>query len=450
MTTPTDQREWWPAPLADQPVAAQVTLPGSKSITNRALVLAALARTPSIICRPLIARDTELMMHGLEALGADIGIGERSNDILVVPKALRGPARVDVGNAGTVMRFLLPVAALADGDVEFDGDARSHERPLGPVIDALSSLGVVVDHGGRRALPLVVRGTGVVAADGAGDRVVQIDASASSQFVSALLLAAPRFAQPLVIRHVGTAVPSQPHIDMTIEMLRDCGVVVDSTRANEWRVEPTAFDGFELTVEPDLSNAAAFLAAAMVTAGTVTVDGWPARTTQAGDRLRYLFDAMGARCELSADGLTLHGPQRIAPIDVDLHDTGELAPVLAAVCARATGPSTLRGIAHLRLHETDRLAALARELSALGVHAKTRRGAVPGRAVARRTADDRLDVEPPRELLLIEQHTRSGIDTKKRPHAQSRCDRARDSVRRCQLRSSGACHLATPLPSANR
>ena len=366
MTTRSDQREWWPAPLADRPVAAFVTLPGSKSITNRALVLAALASSPSVIRRPLIARDTELMMHGLLALGVFVARQEAGDDLLIVPESLRGPARVDVGNAGTVMRFLLPVAALANGDVDFDGDPRSHERPLGPVIDALGALGVVVDHGGRRALPLVVHGRGRVGNDGSDARVVEIDASASSQFVSALLLAAPRFAQPLVIRHVGAPVPSQPHIDMTVEMLRECGVVVDTTRPDEWRVEPTEFDGFELTVEPDLSNAAAFLAAAMVTAGSVTVEGWPARTTQPGDRLRELFVAMGAEYELSDDGLTLRGPRTIAPIDVDLHDTGELTPVLAAVCARASGPSTLRGIAHLRLHETDRLSALAHELSALG------------------------------------------------------------------------------------
>ncbi|HUP73366.1 MAG TPA: 3-phosphoshikimate 1-carboxyvinyltransferase [Acidimicrobiales bacterium] len=366
MTTRSDQREWWPAPLAGRPVSAHVTLPGSKSMTNRALVLAALAQSPSVLSHALFARDTELMMHGLQAMGVVVGVNDRRDETLVIPAALSGPAQIDVGNAGTVMRFLLPVAALADGDVAFDGDARSHERPLGPVIDALGALGVDVDHGSRRSLPLVVHGRGFVGSAGPDARVVEIDASASSQFVSALLLAAPRFAQPLLIRHVGAPVPSQPHIDMTVEMLRDRGVAVDTTEANEWRVEPTVFEGFELTVEPDLSNAAAFLAAAMVTAGTVTVDGWPARTTQAGDRLRELFSAMGAKYELTADGLTLHGPRAIAPIDVDLHDTGELAPVLAAVCARASGPSTLRGIAHLRAHETDRLSALAHELGALG------------------------------------------------------------------------------------
>ena len=363
MTAQSEKREWWPAPLAEEPIAAHVTLPGSKSITNRALVLSALATTPSTIHRPLIARDTELMVDGLRALGVSVEV--RANNIAIEPGPLHGPARIDVGNAGTVMRFLLPVAALAAGDVAFDGDPRSRERPLGPVIDALGTLGVSIDHGGRRALPLVVHGRGFVAELPEGG-VVEIDASASSQFVSALLLAAPRFARELVVRHVGAPVPSQPHIDMTVEMLRDRGVSVDTAHADEWRVESTTFEGFELVVEPDLSNAAAFLAAAMVTAGTVTIDGWPIRTTQPGDRLRELFTAMGASCRLSGAGLTLRGPQTIVPIDVDLHDTGELAPVIAAVCECANGPSMLRGIAHLRLHETDRLAALARELTAVG------------------------------------------------------------------------------------
>jgi 3-phosphoshikimate 1-carboxyvinyltransferase len=371
------EREWWSAPLAHQPVRARVRLPGSKSITNRALVLAALARSPSVIRHPLLARDTALMMDGLRALGVTIDRHDERVD--VAPGRLRGNARVDVGNAGTVMRFLLPVAALADGDVAFDGDARARERPLGPVIEALIGLGVRVDHHDRHALPLVVHGRGAVPAAPAapveetapeGDCTVEIDASASSQFVSALLLAAPRFRRPLVVRHVGAPVPSQPHIDMTVEMLRDRGVVVDTARADVWRVEPAEFDGFELTVEPDLSNAAPFLAAAMVTGGSVTVADWPARTTQAGDELRSLFGAMGARFTRSDDGLTLHAPSSIEPIDVDLHDVGELAPVIAAVCVRATGPSRLRGIAHLRLHETDRLAALARELSALGANVR--------------------------------------------------------------------------------
>jgi 3-phosphoshikimate 1-carboxyvinyltransferase len=369
----TATRDWWPAPLAHGPVQARVRLPGSKSITNRALVLSALARTPSIIRRPLLARDTTLMMDALRALG--VVVREHDESVEVAPAPLRGPASIDVGNAGTVMRFLLPVAALADGDVEFDGDARARERPLGPVIDALRDLGVTVDHDGRRALPLVVHGRGAVPAsldDGTAACTVEIDASASSQFVSALLLAAPRFRCPLVVRHVGAPVPSQPHIDMTVEMLRERGVAVDTTRPDEWQIVPSPFDGFDVTVEPDLSNAAPFLAAAMVTAGSVNIEGWPVRTTQAGDRLRSLFMAMGARCEWSDDGLTVHGPRSIAPIDVDLHDVGELTPVLAAVCARATGPSTLRGIAHLRVHETDRLAALARELGALGAHVTER------------------------------------------------------------------------------
>jgi 3-phosphoshikimate 1-carboxyvinyltransferase len=350
----------WPAPLAHGPVRATVSVPGSKSITNRALVLAALADGHSVLEGPLVARDTRLMAGALTALGVEIDVGD-DQSWLVAGGHLRGPASVDVGNAGTVMRFVLPVAALADGAVAFDGDPRARERPIGPVIGALRSLGVDIDDGGRRALPLVVHGRGRVVG---GE--VEIDASSSSQFVSALLLAGARFDRGVVVRHVGAPVPSLPHIEMTVEMLRDAGVAVDDSEADVWSVAPGPIAPRRLAIEPDLSNAAPFLAAAMVTGGEVTVLGWPARTTQAGDQLRALFASMGADVEQHAGGLTLRGPAEILPLDADLHAVGELVPVLAAVCAVAVGPSRLRNVAHLRLHETDRLAALARELSGLG------------------------------------------------------------------------------------
>jgi 3-phosphoshikimate 1-carboxyvinyltransferase len=349
----------WPAPVAVNPIDATVSVPGSKSITNRALVLAALADEPGTIRRPLHARDTDLMVAGLRALGVKV----RKNGTrgwTVTPARLRGGKPVDVGNAGTVMRFLPPVAALADGDVAFHGDERASQRPIGPVLDALRTLGVAIT---GDAVPCTVHGRGSVT----GGEVV-VDASTSSQFVSALLLVGARFDNGIVVAHDGPPVPSQPHIDMTVAMLRDVGVAVDTSTPQRWAVAPGPIEGRELDVEPDLSNAAPFLAAAMVTGGTVVIPGWPKRTTQAGDALRHLFAEMGGSCTLGSEGLTARGPEELLGIDVDLHDVGELAPVVAAVCALATSTSTLRGIAHLRLHETDRLAALAHELTALGAN----------------------------------------------------------------------------------
>jgi 3-phosphoshikimate 1-carboxyvinyltransferase len=352
--------EPWPAPRATAPVDATIALPGSKSVTNRALVLAALGSGPGTVRRPLRARDTNLMAAALRALGS--GITETpAGDWDVVPGPLRGGTQVDVGLAGTVMRFLPALAAFADGPVLFDGDPRARDRPLGPVVEALRSLGVVVDDGGRGTLPITVHGHGHLRG---GE--VRLDASASSQFVSALLLAAPRFDHGLVLRHVGSPMPSAPHVAMTVAMLRHAGVSVDDSTPDVWQVSPGPVQGRIWDVEPDLSNAGPFLAAAMLTGGSVTVRDWPVRTTQAGDALRELLTDMGAECTLDERGLTVRGTGRVRGLHADLHDVSELTPVLAAVCALAESPSTIRGVAHIRLHETDRLAALARELNGLG------------------------------------------------------------------------------------
>jgi 3-phosphoshikimate 1-carboxyvinyltransferase len=355
----------WPAPLATTPVNAVVPVPGSKSLTNRALVLAALADGPSTVTGALRARDTVLMGRALVSLGAGIDGLEGDGPIRVAPRALAGPAHVDCGLAGTVMRFLPPVAALADGDIRFDGDPRARVRPMGGVIEALEELGVEVDDDGRRTLPFTVKGVGSVEG---GE--VTIDASASSQFVSALLLSAPRFARGVVVRHRGAPVPSMPHIDMSVELLREHGVVVDVDAADlsaaTWTVHPGPLRALDRDVEPDLSNAAPFLAAALVTGGSVTIPGWPRTTTQPGDALRDLLTQMGAHVHVDALGLTVRGGDRLDGLDADLREVGELAPVLAAVCALASSPSRLRGIGHLRGHETDRLAALAHELNSLG------------------------------------------------------------------------------------
>ncbi|NED15106.1 3-phosphoshikimate 1-carboxyvinyltransferase [Streptomyces sp. SID9124] len=370
----------WPAPFASGAVDATVTVPGSKSVTNRALVLAALSSEPGWLRRPLRSRDTLLMADALRAMGVRIEETVSSSSAAtgasagpeaageawrVIPAPLHGPVTVDVGNAGTVMRFLPPVAALADGPVRFDGDPRSYERPLTGVIDALRVLGARIDDDSRGSLPMTVHGSGAL--DGGP---VAIDASSSSQFVSALLLSAPRFNQGVEVRHTGDRLPSMPHIRMTVDMLRAVGAQVDEPETggepNVWRVSPSALLGRDLTVEPDLSNAQPFLAAALVTGGRVTIPDWPLRTTQPGDALREIFTAMGGSCELTEHGLTFTGSGRVHGIDVDLSEVGELTPGIAAVAALADSPSTLSGVAHLRLHETDRLAALTKEINELG------------------------------------------------------------------------------------
>ncbi|MEV6985114.1 3-phosphoshikimate 1-carboxyvinyltransferase [Sphaerisporangium sp. NPDC051017] len=349
----------WPAPVAPGPVEAAVRLPGSKSVTNRALLLAALADGPGTVRRALRSRDADLMVAALRSLGAELtpsDDGPSGVDWHVVPGPVRGGASIDVGLAGTVMRFVPPVAALADGEVAFDGDPHARKRPMGPILAALRALGAEV---AGDALPFTIRGpiTG-------GE--VTLDASASSQLVSGLLLAAGRYPKGVTVRHSGRPVPSMPHIEMTVQMLRAAGVAVDDSEPDVWKVEPGPISARDLTVEPDLSNAAPFLAAAMVTGGVVTIPGWPEETTQGGDALRELLPRMGATVARTPAGLRVTGGGRLEGIDADLHDVGELTPTIAALAALASSPSRLRGIAHLRGHETDRLAALAAEINGLG------------------------------------------------------------------------------------
>jgi 3-phosphoshikimate 1-carboxyvinyltransferase len=236
------------------------------------------------------------------------------------------------------------------------------------IISALKSLEVEIDDDGRGTLPFTVSGKGFVPGGS-----VTIDASESSQFVSALLLAGCRYDAGVTIIHSGAALPSMPHIDMSVEVLRELGIQVeveveDSTRAS-WKVHPGVPRSFNVTVEPDLSNAAPFLAAALVCGGSVAIPDWPTQTTQAGDALISLLPQLGASVSRDGNDLVVTGGSEISGIDVDLHDVGELTPVIAALCALATGPSTLRGIGHLRGHETDRLAALVTEINKLGGNA---------------------------------------------------------------------------------
>ncbi len=353
--------ELWNAPTATGPVRGRVTLPGSKSLTNRALVLAAIADGPSVVRRALRSRDTELMAAALTSLGAHVDTTGEDWSVTPLPRdGAAREARVDCGLAGTVMRFVPPVAALVAGTVAFDGDPHARTRPMAAVLEALRALGVDVADDGRGTLPFTVSGTGSVP----GGEVV-LDASASSQFVSALLLAGAAYDGGLVVRHVGPPVPSQPHLDMTVAVLRDHGVEVDDSEPDVWRVAAGPVRAVDVTIEPDLSNAAPFVFAAAATRGEVTVPGWPARTTQAGDRVREVLTRMGAEVALDADGLTVRGGD-LHGVDLDMREIGELAPAVAALAALADSPSRLRGLAHIRGHETDRLAALHRELTNLG------------------------------------------------------------------------------------
>ena len=354
-----DHSDPWPAPRPDGAVDRVVALPGSKSLTNRALLLAALADGPSVVRRPLRSRDTTLMVGALRALGTEVV--DEGSDWSVTPAPWDRDGAVDCGLAGTVMRFVPPVAGLARGAVSFDGDPHMRSRPVGPMLAALSSLGVRLDDGGRGALPFTVHGDGAVAGG-----TVTIDASASSQFVSALLLAGARYEHGVDVRHVGKPVPSLPHIEMTVQALRLHGVEVDDTDANRWAVAPGPIAPVDHDIEPDLSNAAPFLAIGAATGGRVRVTGWPAETTQPGDELREILSLMGCEVVLDDDGLTVAGPERLTGVDLDLHDVGELTPAVAALCALADSPSHLRGIAHIRGHETDRITALATELGRLG------------------------------------------------------------------------------------
>lgn len=347
----------WPAPQG-RALNATVALPGSKSLTNRELLLSAIAIEPTLLVAPLVSRDSKLMIAALESLGTEFQW--QGDDLLVTPRPLRGPATIDCGLAGTVMRFVPPLSALADGDIAFDGDEGARRRPMHTTINSLRALGVSVQ-ADSQSLPFTVLGTGKVSGG-----ILEIDASASSQFVSGLLLVAARFENGLTLRHIGEELPSLPHIEMTLETLRQRGVSAHTIDERTWRVEPGPISGGRKVIEPDLSNAGPFLAAAMVAGGEVRIPNWPRFTTQVGAEFVRILPLMGATCELVDDELRIRGNGEIQGIDIDLSIGGELAPVIAALAALATTSTRITGIAHLRGHETDRLSALTNELNKLG------------------------------------------------------------------------------------
>jgi 3-phosphoshikimate 1-carboxyvinyltransferase len=353
----------WAAPEAPAPITATVVLPGSKSETNRTLVLAALSSGPSVITGGLEARDTQLMRDALRTLGVDIVEGDGDWQV-TPPKTFVAGGAIDCGLAGTVMRFVPPIAALANGTVRFDGDKQAYARPMAPLLGALKRLGARVDGNGY-SLPFNLTGNPRLPG---GDIIV--DASESSQFLSGLLLAGARYTEGVDIQHIGDEIPSRPHVQMTLAMLRARGVEIDDTKHHRWVVSPGTIQPVDVSIEPDLSNAAPFLAAAAITGGTVTVANWPSTTVQPGDALREILEHFGAKVTLDGSNLQVQGTDHIHGVDLDLSDAAELTPVVAAVAALADDTSHLRGIGHIRGHETDRLAALETELDRLGSHVR--------------------------------------------------------------------------------
>ncbi|MGA9488716.1 MAG: 3-phosphoshikimate 1-carboxyvinyltransferase [Mycobacterium sp.] len=353
----------WSAPSTTTPVSATVTVPGSKSQTNRALVLSALAATHggvSTISGALRSRDTDLMIGALQTLGLRV---DGSADELTVGGTISPPsqAQIDCGLAGTVLRFVPPLAALGRATVTFDGDEQARVRPIAPLLNGLRGLGVDIDD--CAGLPFEVRGAGSVAGG-----AVKIDASASSQFVSGLLLAGPSFSDGLTVQHVGAALPSAPHIAMTVAMLRQAAVAVDDTVADRWQVQPGVVAARHWHIEPDLSNAVPFIAAAVVSGGVVRITGWPEHSIQPADAILSILSQLNSVVKHTDSYLEVRGPQSYPGFDVNLRDVGELTPSVAVLAALAApgSVSRLSDIAHLRGHETDRLAALSTEINRLG------------------------------------------------------------------------------------
>lgn len=363
------------APVAGRRIDGVVSLPGSKSLTNRELVLAALADGPSLVRRPLHARDTALMVAALRGLGATIveveGDGAFGPDLYITP--LSGgdlidhqPLTIDCGLAGTVMRFVPPLTLLQSRQVHVTGDPHASVRPMGAIIDALRQLGADVQDEGRGSLPFTITPGPLPPTM----QTVRIDASLSSQFVSGLLLAGARFPGGLAIEHTGDTLPSLPHIEMTIDTLAHHGVSVERDGPHRFIVPAQSIRATSPLIEADLSNAAPFLASVLVAGGSVRMTGWPDQTTQVGVQVPQFLEHFGAlithtpgEVTVTAPGLTA-GP--LPAVTLDLREAGELAPTLVCLAVFADGPSQFQGIGHLRGHETDRLHALTVNIEAIG------------------------------------------------------------------------------------
>ncbi|WP_415485397.1 3-phosphoshikimate 1-carboxyvinyltransferase [Bifidobacterium psychraerophilum] len=377
MTADPNIQESWPAPAPQGPLHARVKIPGSKSLSNRYLLLAAAGSSTVTLHGLLRSRDSELMMGALETLG--VRVSSDADDPTTVSVSPPGSGRytgnvtIDCGLAGTVMRFVPGLAMLADGPVTFDGDSQAYQRPMAPLLEGLEQLGAdIVYHGEPGHLPFTL-----VPPSQWNSGKVAIDASASSQFISGILLIAPALPHGVILKHTGKTLPSLPHVRMTVDDLKHAGAQVKAHEyQREWLVEPGSLHlPPHVTIEPDLSNAAPFLGAALLAGGSVEVPNWPEQTTQPGGLLPGYLSRMGADvsfieeegtrwCRVSSDG-TIHGLG-----DFDLTAAGEIAPSLAALLVFADAGTNMLGIGHLRGHETNRLAALVQEIGRIGGEAQ--------------------------------------------------------------------------------
>jgi len=354
-----------------KPVDATVRLPGSKSLTNRALVLAAMARGRSQLDAVLVADDTRLMVEALGALGVDARLDcERHRATIDGCGGFwpSGEADIFCGNAGTVMRFLTAACCLGVGEFRLDGSARMRERPLGDLVGALRELGACIEcEASEGYCPLVIRANGL-----RGGRV-RFERPVSSQFVSAILMAAPRAANDVMIEIVGD-LPSDPFVRMTLGLMEAFGGTAVEEGMRKFIVPGgQSYSGVRYEVEPDATAASYFFGAAAVTGGRVTVEGLGSETRQGDWRFVDVLERMGCRVEREPRRTTVWGPAegRLRGVDVDLNEMPDVAQTLAVLAAFAEGATHIRNVANLRVKETDRLAALAAELRRMGVEVDT-------------------------------------------------------------------------------
>jgi 3-phosphoshikimate 1-carboxyvinyltransferase len=348
-----------------QPPDATIRVPGSKSVTNRALIIAALAEGQSTITNPLFSDDSFWLMNALVRLGIDINADSERGELSVSGQSgeiYASGLDLFVGNAGTVARFLPPMLALGRGPYTVDGVPRMRERPVADLVDAMRQLGAAVDYSGEHArFPLTIEG-------GIRGGEASVSAGKSSQFVSGLLMASPYAKAPVTLHPEGRK--EWPYVGITVALMRAFGVEVDQA-GGRFAVAPALYSSREYQVEPDASGASYFMAAAAVTGGRVRIAGLGSSSSQGDLRFAGVLRDMGCTVEIGSDFVEVQGPDRLQGVDVDMNAFSDTMITLAAISPFTTNPTTISNIGHTRLQETDRLNAVATELNRLGIKART-------------------------------------------------------------------------------